>query len=259
MKIGIALVASILAASPAFAGSYVMQLQAGEGQRARASSGVEMIDSGTRASSVRFVEPVGQFKKRGVLVVYFLNTGGEAFNVGPENITAQLADGAPVEIIGYDQLEREEKRKQGWARFGAALAAAGNGANAGNAGNTYGTAAYSSNTNGTVAGYGYQSQTRGTATYSGYDATAAAIAQQTAQRQNENTLSRLQDRVAAGNAALTQNLRTTTVDPNRNLGGFVTFEIPATARKSKVPLELTFTISAGSDQHVVKAIVQKAR
>ena len=110
-----------------------------------------------------------------------------------------------------------------------------------------------------MAGYGYQSQTTGTATFSGYDATAAAIAEQTAQRQNEITYSRLQDRVAAGNAALTQNLRTTTVDPNKIFGGLVTFEIPAKARKSKVPLELTFTIGAGSDQHVIKAIVQKAR
>jgi hypothetical protein len=191
--------------------------------------------------------------------VYFLNNGSEAFNVGPENLTAKLADGTPVEIISYDQLAREEKRKQGWARFGAALAAAGNGANAGYAGNTYGTATYSNNTNGNVAGYSYQSQTTGTATYSGYDATAAAIAQQTAQRQNEITMSRLQERVAAGNAALAQNLRTTTVDPNIAFGGLVMFEIPAKARKSKDPLELSFTIGAGSDQHVIKAIVQKAR
>lgn len=247
----------VLAGSPALAGEYTMQLQAGENQQERVASGVETLDSIGPSSTIRFIESDGSFKKRGVVEIYFLNSGQNAFNVGPENVTAKLDDGTIVPIISYDQLAHEEKRRQGWARFGAAMAAAGNASNAANAGNTYGTATYSGNTYGNVAGYGYQSHTTGTATFQGNDAAAAAIASQTAQRQNEAIAARLAQRTQQGDATLAQSFRTTTVDPNRIFGGQVTFELPSKARNSKGPVAITFTVGAGVDQHTVKAIVQK--
>ena len=238
---------------------YVMHLQPGEHQQERVTSGVEILDSNGPLSAVRFVEPNGSFKKRGALEVYFLNASEDPFNVGPENVTAKLDDGTIVPIIGYEQLAREEKRRQGWARFGAALAAAGNASSAANAGNTYGTATYSGNTFGSVGGYGYQSHTTGFATYQGNDPSAAAIAGQTAQRQNEAIAARLAERRQQGDVELSRSFRTTTVDPNGLSGGRVTFELPAKARNAKGPVNLTFTVGAGTDQHTIKAIVQRSK
>jgi hypothetical protein len=257
MRFATTFAALVLTSSPALAREYAMQLQPSENQQERVASGVEALDSIATSSTIRFIEPNGPFKKRGTIEIFFVNSSPHPFNVGPENVTAQLDDGTIVPIIGYEQLAREERHRQGWAAFGAALAAASNSTSAANAGNTYGTATYSGNTYGNVGGYGYQSRTYGTANYQAYDATAAAIAGQTAQRQNEAIFARLADSRQAGNVALAESFRTTTVDPNGVFGGQVTFELPAKARSSKTPVAITFTVGAGEDRHIVKAIVQK--
>jgi hypothetical protein len=244
------LACSTLIITSAFAGEYVMQLQPNEAQQVRMDAGVETVDSITTASAIRFIEPTGPFKKRAVIQIMFLNSGQRPFNVGPENVTAQLADGTVVPIIGYDQLAREEKRRQGWAHFGAALQVMGNSLSTIDAGNTYGSAIYSGN----IGGYGYS----GIASYSGHDATAAAIAGQTARRENELVLERFNARRQQGDVTLAQSLQTTTVDPNIVLDKQVTFEMPAKVRSAKNPVTILFTISAGEDHHIVKTVAQKS-
>lgn len=259
MRFTITFAAAALASSPAVASDYAMRLEPGENQQERVVSGVEALDSVAPTSVVRFIEPNGPFKKRGALEIYFLNLSEAAFDVGPENVTARLDDGTVVPIIGYEKLAKEEKRRQGWARFGAALAAAGNSSSAASAGNTYGTATYSGNTFGNVGGYGYQSHSTGFATFQGNDPRAAAIAGQTAQRQNEAIAARLAERREQGNAELSRAFRTTTIDPNGSFGGQVTFELPPKARSAKVPVTITFMVGAGADQHSIKAIVQREK
>ncbi len=259
MKFAFAVGVLAALSTPAMAGGFTMHLVPNEKQQARVEQGLEAIDSDGTTSAIRFVEPSETFKKRGLITVYFANNGDRSFTAGPENVSATAEDGTPVSIISIQQLAREEKKRQTWAAIAAGLAAAGNSMNAAYAGNTYGTATYSGNTYGNVGGYGYNSHTTGYATYSGYDATAAAIANQNANIQNERIFSNLAQRRANGEAALRSLLNTTTVDPHAALGGMITFELPSKMRSSKLPIPVTFVVEAGGERHEIKAIIQRSK
>ena len=113
------------------------------------------------------------------------------------------------------------------------------------AGNTYGSfngTAYGSG--GTVNAYG---------TYSGYDATAAAIAQQNAQRQNQQLIANKEAQNAAAQRELGYAYQISTVEPQSKRGGLITIELPKKLRASKVPVPVTFTIAAGPETHEIHA------
>lgn len=248
---------ALATSSPALADEYLMQTLPDSGQAGQVASGVEIVDSFGANSAVRFFEPEGAFKRRGTITLLFLNGGEGPFNAGPENVTAHLADGAPIEIISYEKLAKEEAGRQGRRNFFAALGAIGNDMGAAEAGYTSGTFSYSGQASGYAGGTPFQAQTSGTGTYSGYDPTAAALAQQNADRENAQLSEQLQQKQALGQVDLSQKLRTTTVSPGALVGGQVVFELPRTARPSKKPVEVFFEIRAGGDIHTVKVMISK--
>src|SRR3569623_2403775 len=87
------------------------------------------------------------------------------FNVGPENVTVETAQGEAVPGISYERLVKEEKHRQMWLAIAAGLAAAGNSVAAA-------TAGYSS---GSFNAYGSGGWVQGN--YSSYNAGQAYAAQ----------------------------------------------------------------------------------
>lgn len=184
----VAAVALAFIGAPASAAKFTMQLNAGSEQVSRMESGIAAVDNSTPGSSVRLIQAEGNLKKRGLIQLLVMNHGDTPFNFGPENVTAKLADGTPVAIITYEQLVREEKRRQTWAAVAAGLAAASNSMAAANSGYYHGTGTYSGSTFGTFGSTPYQSSTFGTATVSGYDYGQAQVAQSIANQQNPSQL-----------------------------------------------------------------------
>jgi hypothetical protein len=220
-------------------------------------SGVAAVDDSTARSSVRLIQAEGDLKKRGEIGVLVMNQGDKPFTFGPENITAKLADGTPVPIITYDQLVKEEKRRQTWAAIAAGLAAAGNSMSAANSGYYSGTATYSGSTFGTFGSTPYNASTFGTATVSGYDYGRAQLAQSVANAENQATFARMAEQNAANMKALKAYMRTTTVDPQQMFGGSVTFELPKAARGSKNDVPMTFVVTINGEGHKFEAVLKR--
>lgn len=179
----------------------------------------------------------------------FFNRSNAPFNVGSEDVSAFLADGTSVRIISAEQLAKEEKRRQTWAAIATGLSAASNNINASNAGWDRGTVRYNSYTSGSFG----SATTTGFGSYSSYNAGQAAVAQSLANIQNQQMFERLAANNAAGKEALRSYLRTTTIDPGDVKGGLVTIELPPAVRKSKIPVEVTFSVQAGSERHEIKS------
>lgn len=248
---------SLAIASPAVAAKFNMQLQTQSGQTARMMDGVAAVDSSTSGSSVRLVQAEGALKKRGTVSLLVMNQGGKPFNFGPENVTARLADGTDVKIITYEQLVREEKKRQTWAAIAAGLAAAGNSMNAANAGRSYGTATYSGSTFGSYGGRSFNSYSSGMGSYSSYNAGQAQMAQSLANAQNQANFSRMAEQNAANMNALKANMRTTTVDPDQMFGGSVMFELPKSVHKMKGDVPVTFIVTIEGESHTFNALLKQ--
>lgn len=246
-----------LCSSPALAARFTMQLNPGPQQISRMQSGVAAVDDSTPSSSVRLIQAEGDLKKRGAIRVLVMNQGDKPFNFGPENITAKLADGTPVAIITYEQLVKEEKRRETWRAIAVGLAAASNNMNASRAGYYSGTATYSGSTSGTFGTMPYNSSTFGTATVSGYNGGQAAAAQSVANEQNEANFARMAQENAANMEALKAYMRTTTVDPQQMFGGSVTFELPKLIRQSAGEVSIEFVVTTGREQHTFKAALRR--
>jgi hypothetical protein len=176
-----------------------------------------------------------------------MNHDVTGFNFGPENVRAQLADGTVVPIITYDQLRREEKKRQTWAAIAAGLGAVGNAMSAANAG-YYSGHSYSS---GRVGSTTYSGRT----TYSGYNAGVAHIAQANASMQNQMMFAQMSENNSARMNALKDNIRTTTIDPNDLAGGAIVFELPKGRRSSKTPIPVKFSIEAGGETRVFDVVL----
>lgn len=253
------LIAAALFAVPApcLAAKFEMAVTAGVNQNARMQDGIAAVDSYGSTSTTRLVPPDDGIKKRSSIQILVMNQGDAPFNLGPENVRAHLSDGTAVLIIGYDQLVKEEKRRRVWSAIAAGLAAGANSFNASTAGYSSGTTSFRGSSYGTVGRTPYNSTTYGTATYSGYDATAAQLAEATAQQQNQATFDRMAAQNASRMGALSANMRTTTVDPGQMFGGAVMFELPAAARKSKVDVPVTFIVTAGGEEHRFEAVLKR--
>lgn len=253
------LLAAIFAvySSPAAASKFEMQLNAGANQTVRMEGGAAAVDDTMPGSSVRLVQPEDVFKKRGSIGVVVMNQTDKPFNFGPENIKAMLSDGTPLAIITYEQLVREEKRRQMWAAIGAGLAAAGNSMSAANAGYYSGYGSYSGSTYGSFGATPFNSVSSGTVTVSGYDYGRAQAAQSIANAQNQETFARMADQNAADMKALKAYMRTTTVDPRQMFGGSVNFELPKAALESKADVPVTFVVTVNGEDHKFAALVRR--
>jgi hypothetical protein len=246
-----------LCSSPAIAAKFTMQLNAGAQQTSRMESGVAAVDDTTPGSSVRIVQTEGDLKKRASVGVIVMNHGDKPFTFGPENVSAKLADGTPVSIITYEQLVKEEKRRQMWAAVAAGLAAAGNSMSASNSGYYSGMGTYTGSTFGSFGSTPYNAYSSGTVMVSGYDYGRAQAAQSVANAQNQATFARMTEQNAANMKALKAYMRTTTVDPQQIFGGSVMFELPKTARASKTDVPMTFVVTVNGEQHSFDVVLKR--
>jgi hypothetical protein len=250
-------IALSLIATPAGAAKFTMQLSAGPEQASRMESGVAAVDDTTPGSSVRLVQAEGDLKKRGSVGVVVMNQSDKPFNFGPENVTAKLADGTPIAIISYEQLVKEEKRRQTWAAIAVGLAAAGNSMSASSSGYYSGYGSYSGSTYGTFGSTPFNSSTSGTVLVSGYDYGRAQAAQSIANAQNQANFARMAEQNTANLKALKGYMRTTTVDPHQMFGGSVTFELPKAARGSKTDVPITFVVTINGEEHKFDAVLKR--
>lgn len=219
--------------------------------------GVAAVDSTGQKTSVRLIQFEGNLKKRASIQLIVMNQSGTPFNFGAENVSASISDGTAVAIVTYDQLLKEEKKRQMWAAVAAGLAAAGNNMSANNAGYNSGTANYSGNSWGSVGTSSYSSQSSGTVSYSNYNAGQAYVVQSLANQQNQANFQRMASLNSTRTEALKQNMRTTTVDPGQVFGGSVMFELPKSARSSKASVPMTFVINAGGESHTFSVTLQR--
>ncbi|MXP27918.1 hypothetical protein GRI58_03660 [Porphyrobacter algicida] len=219
------------------AAKFKFDLDAEPGQHSRMDHGMKAIDSDEAKSSVRLFETEGTVKKRGTLMLYALNAGSEPVNLGVENVTMETSSGEPIEMISYERLVKEEKKRRAWAAVAAGLSAMSNSLAASNAGYT----------NGTVSAYG--SGGWATGTYSGYNGGQAYAAQSIANAQNQANFQRLAETNAAAMQALRVNLRTTTIDPGNSFGGQVMYELPKDVRSSKEPVTILIHVKIGDEMH----------
>jgi hypothetical protein len=256
-RVVFAAVVAVVVTSPAAAAKFTMQLNAAAGQTSRMQSGVAAVDDSTSSSSVRVIQAEGDISKRGAIQVLVMNQGSTGFTFGPENITATMADGTTVPIITYEQLVREEKRRETWAAIAAGLSAAGRSMSAANSGYYSGTATYSSNTFGTFGSTPYSGTTFGTATISGYNAGTAQAAQSAANIENQQMFAQMAENNASRMGALKAYMRTTTVDPQQMFGGTVQFELPKQARSSKEDVPITFVVTINGEQHRFDAVFKR--
>lgn len=252
MKRVVIIATALACASPAVAGKFDMQLQAGPEQSLRLQNGLGAVDSHAPKSSARLIQHEGAIKKRGTIQLLVMNHGDTPFNVGPENLVVRTADGTAIEVVTYERLRKEEKKRQFWSAVATGLAAAGNNMNAANAGTSYGSGSFRGSTYGTFG----NSTTSGTANWTNYNGGAAYVAQAHANEQNQRMFGNMADQNAARMEALGANLRTTTVDPQDMFGGQIVFELPKEVRGSKEPVAVTFVVTLGDEVHEIPAILQ---
>ncbi len=231
--------------SVADAKQFVMSLQAKPWQKAWVNRGDEAVDTFGQKTAVRLFEASGLLKERGQIVVLVANGGDTSFTFAPENVSARMEDGTPVPVIPYQQLLVEAGKARKKRAFAAAMGVFGNSLSASSAGNTYGSF------NGTAYGAGGTVNAYGT--YSGYDATAAAIAQQNAQRQNQQLVANKEAQNAAAQRELGYAYQISTVEPGTRQGGLITIELPKKLRASKAPVPIVFSVVAGSETHEIFA------
>lgn len=236
-----------LAPSNALAAKLRLNLQPQDSQTTRVDQGLRAVDDNMPQSSVRVFETEEPASKRGVLMLYVLNAGEAAHDLGIENVSMETEDGTPIQMISYDQLLKEEKNREKWAMVGAALSGMAGAINAAYAGNTYGT----------VNTYGSAGWSRSTVSL--YNPAAANLAAQANNIEMQRNFDRIGETSAANMEALRVNLRTTTVDPDQSFGGQIMYELPKSLRSGKTAVPVLIHVSFGSEVHTFKAVLTKGK
>ena len=162
------------------------------------------------------------------------------FHISDIQISQRLSDGSevPLQVIPYDQLVTEERQRQVAVALLTGIAVGANSYAAAHAG--YGTV------NGSVY------TPNGTATYSGtyYNPTAAAIAQNNANYQNE---AMIENTIAAGQRNMSELdkvvLKDNTVLPHEWLGGRVIISAPIA--ESDKPKAYNVKVKIGDEWHSI--------
>jgi hypothetical protein len=237
------LTAPLLAlASAATAAEYRVNFEAQPGQYSRMMQGEELIDSAIAQTVVRVVEPSEWLEGRASVFVVTFNATDHPYNFGPENVSVILPDGTRQAMASFDALIREEKGRRRRRAFALALGAFGRGMSNAQAGQY----------NGTV----YSNDGSRVATFSGTDQAAKAQADAYASAQTQSDANMIRERNAEGLAALGDVLRTTTVDPNKVVGGRVLFAFPKAWRKDG-DYPVTVEVMAGGVAHSFRATITR--
>lgn len=252
------ILAGLCVASTASAKEYRVDLKPAGEQQSIFIQGKEAVVDRQAATNVLLGEEQDPDGKRAMLVAAVANYGTVPFNFGPENITVQVGS-ETIHMLTYDDLMREQKRREGRRRFAMAMSGAMNGMAASQAGNTYGTATYSGNTYGSVSGQPFAAQTTGFATYSGYDARAAQAAQARAADQTARNTAVMEGDLAAKRTRVEQTLKVNTVMPGQRFVGPVMFDVPDLISRSKTPVPVVITLTAGTETHSFAALVGTAQ
>ncbi len=192
-------------------------------------------------------------KNRGWIGIQITNFSDGAITISEKSISA-TSGGKPLRVYTYSELMAEQKRRDSWRRFGAALAAS-------SSPSPYSTQSgtYSSNTNASVYGSnGYSAygsaNTYGTYQSSSYDATAAAINQAEVNRRNDAMMANLRARSNSEKSAIDNRaLRANTLQRGETLYGEVNFDLPKKSRGNPPVINVTITI--GGEQ--VKVALQE--
>lgn len=92
-------------ASPALAGSYRIVLSQPEGGKLLIGhAGVQAADERDNDVHVRVISPGNEVKERGTIRILVMNYGSEPFEVGPEEVKLELADGTVLEPTPYQKF-----------------------------------------------------------------------------------------------------------------------------------------------------------
>jgi len=249
---------ALVIALPAVAADFTLKLQSDGLQKARWENGRQQIDDAGKTTMVRLVSSKGVVSKRTSFTLFALNGGADAFDLGPENILILLGDGSALRMLNYDDLTREERRRQGWQNVALAFTVIARSMSAANAGNSYATGAYSGSTMGHVGAVPFGAQIFGTATVHSYDAGAAAAAGVVAAEENRRDIHDLAESQAANMAAIDNVMQRTTVDPGNAFGGTVFFDLPSSVRAAKDPVPITLVVQVGGEEHRFRGTIQRA-
>lgn len=249
---------ALVIALPAVAADFTLKLQSDGLQKARWENGRQQIDDAGKTTMVRLVSSKGVASKRTSFTLFALNGGADAFDLGPENILILLGDGSALRMLNYDDLTREERRRQGWQNVALAFTVIARSMSAANAGNSYATGTYSGSTMGHVGAVPFGAQTFGTATIHSYDAGAAAVAGVVAAEENRRDIHDLAQSQAASMAAIDNVMQRTTVDPGNAFGGIVFFDLPTSVRAAKDPVPITLVVQVGGEEHRFRGTIQRA-
>jgi len=251
-------VLAFVACVPALSADFTLKLQPEGSQKARWENGRQQIDDAGKTTVVRIMPTKGVVSKRTSFAVFALNGGADTFDLGPENILIQLSDGSALRMLNYDDLTREEQRRQAWQNVAMAFTVVARSMAAANAGNSYTTANYSGSTIGHVGMVPFGAQTFGTATVHSYDAGAAAVAGAVAAEENRRDIRDLAQSQAASMAAIDNVMQRTTVDPGNAFGGIVFFDLPGNVRAAKDPVPITLVVQVGGEEHRFRGVIERA-
>jgi len=256
---GIAVLFVTFSGTYAKSAEYIMNVEPTEIQSSRFEDGIELIDNLGDNSIVRILEPRTKMPRQGGFRVYVINNSANSFNFGPENVMIVLPEGKTVGMFSFQELLKQKEKREMWQSIAVGLSAAGRNIEASQAGTTYGTSTYTSSSSGSYGTTPYTQDTTGRATYSGYNSGAAIIAQSVAQDQNNKELQQMQLFQDSQRQELMQVMKTTTIDPGKSFGGIVQYKIPSLVRSSKVPIPILIKVAAGSEVHVFRATLSKAK
>jgi hypothetical protein len=166
-----------------------------------------------------------------------------------EDITAKIMTGNSVpgenmKVYSYDDLVREEKKREKWAAIAAALQGMSDSINAANAGysNTYGT--YSGSV---YSNYGSSANVYGTYSSTTYNYAAAQAAQNAANARSEARFDQIAAEGRANLEALSSRiLKKQTIFPGNWYGGIVEIQMPKVGGS---PNSFVVNVNVGNELH----------
>jgi hypothetical protein len=234
MKVWSAALLALLMGSPAWAGSYRIQLvEPTKGRLLIGHAGVEAADDITATAKVRVVAPGNEVRERGTVRVLVMNLSGKPFEFGPDQVSLTLGDGTQLRPVSVDSMEKGRELIERERRYAGA-------ADLRNRNNLQGLAdqAAAGITAGTLSPGG--SIGSGGASTLGHD-----------ERTDESMLpgSKTLD-------GIYQILIPLTVEPKRAWGGYYVFDVPKAVLARKADQPLTILVRTGGEEHRFSAVMK---